>query len=55
MKKTLCVMMLAAMFFTSVVFTFRDCFEPPYTPQQEEAPHDTPPPSPPDAPPAGPL
>jgi hypothetical protein len=22
-------MLLAAMFFTSVVFTFRDCFEPP--------------------------
>ena len=46
-------LMLAAMFFTSVVFTFRDCFEPPYHPT-DEAPHDdeAPDPSPPPA--AGP-
>ncbi len=35
-------MMLAAMFFTSIVFTFRDCFEPPEQPLSE-APHDEPP------------
>jgi hypothetical protein len=28
-------LMLAAMFFTSVVFTFRDCFEAPEAPQSE--------------------
>lgn len=33
-------MMLAAMFFTSVVFTFRDCFEPPSAPAPG-APHAT--------------
>ncbi|CAN7509473.1 BPSS1780 family membrane protein [Acidovorax sp. LjRoot129] len=46
-------MMLAAMFFTSVVFTFRDCFEPPYHPANE-APHDDAPPPPPASTP-GPL
>lgn len=41
-------MMLASMFFTSVVFTFRDCFEPPSTPAPQEEPHDdrNPPPPP---------
>ena len=38
-------MMLAAMFFTSVVFSFRDCFEPPHHPTSE-APHDDAPPPP---------
>ena len=42
-------MMLAAMFFTSVVFTFRDCFEPPSTPATEE-PRDDPALPPPPAP-----
>ncbi len=42
-------LMMAAMFFTSVVFTFRDSFEPPSTPA--EVPHDTPPP---DSPAPGP-
>ena len=37
-------MMMAAMFFTSVVFTFRDCFDPPSTATVHEAPHDEPPP-----------
>lgn len=48
------VMMMAAMFFTSVVFTFRDCFEPPSTATaHEEEPHDEPPPPPASTP--GPL
>ena len=38
---------LAAMFFTSVVYTFRDCFEPPAAPAA--APEDAPP-SPPSTP-----
>lgn len=48
-------LMLAAMFFTSVVFTFRDCFEPPYH-SAEEPPHGNaePPASPPADPAAGP-
>ena len=37
-------MMLATMLFTSVVFSFRDCFEPPNHPS--EAPHDNAPPPP---------
>ena len=33
-----CALMLAAMFFTSVVFTFRDCFEAPESPQSDAPP-----------------
>jgi len=43
-------LMMAAMFFTSVVFTFRDSYEPPSTPEPEPH-HDTPPP---DSPAPGP-
>ncbi|CAN7682732.1 BPSS1780 family membrane protein [Acidovorax sp. LjRoot66] len=39
-------MMLAAMFFTSIVFTFRDCFEPPAKPSSEESHDEQPAPAP---------
>ena len=39
-------MMLAAMFFTSIVFTFRDCFEPPAKPSPEESHDEQPAPTP---------
>lgn len=37
-------MVMGAMLFTSVVFSFRDCFEPPPAPQEPHDDHDTPPP-----------
>ena len=36
-------MMLAAMFFCSIVFTFRDCFEAPEAPESSDSPATQPP------------